>query len=144
MDNNILELSKSILKFRTATKLKSNQTKVNGGEHSLLLLLANDDNQYTLLDLTKYFECSKPYVTKLVQSLQDKGLVNKVTSTLDSRCKYVELTDAGKKLTDKSMDEYMLVVEKLYDKLGAKKVERLEKLLIESTKILSTDNKKKQ
>lgn len=63
-----------------------------------LLTLINEDTHQSLSLLSERILRNRSTVSRLIEQLEQRGLVRRIHSTQDRRQQYVELTDSGKKL----------------------------------------------
>ena len=61
------------------------------------LMLFDGERYLTVKGIAQKLEVAKSRVTKLIQGLTEKGLVDKTDDPRDSRVKLIRLTPAGKK-----------------------------------------------
>ena len=139
--NNKENFAMNIALFRTLKiGLGSNET-VSRSEMSFLVLILNAKKEITSVDLSHYFGCSKVFVSKVINMLSSKKLVEKVNKDNDRRSFIINITDEGKKLTKEYIEEYVKETSYLYEKLGEEKANTLNSLLDESRKILDNYGK---
>lgn len=134
------ELSSSIAVFRTIDLNDSFYGEISKAELSFLIVIYNINKDLRAVDLSKYLNCSKVYVSKIVNKLIDNGYIETVKNDLDKRMYVLKLTSKGYEIVKKNMDLYMEKTNYLYDKLGEEKANLLNDLLIEATMILKNKN----
>ena len=78
------------------------------------------------VDIEKEFELKNPTVTGLLNRLEDKGYINRVSSNKDKRYKKIELTASGVEIVDNGKAK----AEKLVSNLSTSEKNELKKLLI--------------
>ena len=135
------ELSQSIALFRTLDINEAYYGEISKAELSFLIVIYNLKNDVRSIDLSKYFNCSKVYVSKIINKLVSNGFIEIEIAKKDKRIKLIKLSDKGKNIVKKNMDNYMEKTNYLFDKLGEEKATLLNKLLVEATKILKGNNK---
>lgn len=67
----------------------------------LRYLDCNQDNRVTQRDIEKYFGISNPTVSGILDRLESKHLITRITSNEDARYKYIKQTDKAKLLHTK-------------------------------------------
>ena len=63
-------------------------------------------------DISDMLGLSRPSVTKTIKDRENLGFVKKLTTKEDGRVVYIQITDAGKALIDKYVDEYFTSLSK--------------------------------
>ncbi len=82
------------------------------------------------VDIEKEFELKNPTVTGLLNRLEDKGYINRVSSNKDKRYKKIELTASGVEIVDNGKAKAEKLEEKLVSNLSTSEKNELKKLLI--------------
>jgi DNA-binding MarR family transcriptional regulator len=77
-----------------------------------------DNQKVRLTDISKRLRVTLPAVTYKVNMLESNGLISRQLSTEDKRVTFVQLTDKGKTLMDKTKDTYYTYLLKVMDALG--------------------------
>ena len=54
----------------------------------------------------------RPSVTKTIKDMENLGFVKKISTKEDGRVVYIQITDSGKSLIDKYVDEYFTTLSK--------------------------------
>lgn len=134
--NNKRLLLDSIAKFRTANINRINYEGLTKAEYTYLIVINNIEKPVTSVTLKKFFDCSKAYVSKVVNILIEKGFVKMEKSADDGRAKYLTLTTRGSNFVKKYMDEYTSRVDYLYEQFGEEKSVEFAGLLVDAMKIL--------
>lgn len=90
--------------------------------HKIVCLLKNSDDEKPgtkITDISVATEMSKPAVSQMLNSLEDKGMIERIMTKSDRRVVYVRLTEKGRSKmleTTRQMDDLMdEVVEMLGD-----------------------------
>ena len=73
---------------------------------SILWYLFNEENGFTMGELAKKLNISKQQMTKLVNGLEERGLVKRVYSSTNRRIVIITLCDKGRDIQNKAVDEY--------------------------------------
>ena len=63
-------------------------------------------------DISDMLGLPRPSVTKTIKDMENLGFVKKLTKKKDGRVVYIQITDAGKALIDKYVDEYFTSLSK--------------------------------
>lgn len=135
------QLSESIALFRS-TKINTFDLKgIKTAEFSILILIVNSNTSICANDISKYLNCSKVYVGRIVNQLLEKHLIRKEKSATDARLAYLWATSAGEELVHTYMDNYMKTTNYLYLQLGSQKAQELTLLLKDATKIINNFSK---
>lgn len=81
------------------------------------------------LELSRQMGVSKPIVSRLLESLTEKGLVEKLISDSDRRSYYIRLTQKGRDTLEQAYYYYIEPVKKLEEKLGSSQYRELLRLI---------------
>lgn len=73
---------------------------------------------------------TKGTLTGVVSRLEDKGLVQRVTSKTDGRSQIIRLTEAGKTVFDNTFSEHLLFINKLFNDYSPEEIAALEAALV--------------
>ncbi len=71
-----------------------------------------------ITDLSIAAEMSKPAVSQMLNSLENKDMIERVTTKSDRRVVYVRLTDNGKAQLDMAGKRFGRLMEEIVEKLG--------------------------
>jgi DNA-binding MarR family transcriptional regulator len=83
----------------------------------------------TISTLSEYLAISKPAVSQMVNVLEDRGYVERITTKNDRRIVYVRLTEAGELSLEKALQHLMKVLDEIFGKMGEKDTIKLLELL---------------
>ncbi|WP_281709072.1 homoprotocatechuate degradation operon regulator HpaR [Phaeobacter italicus] len=72
-----------------------------------------------------------PSLTRILQKLEDKGLIQREKDQLDRRRQIVRITPAGEQIIDDNLEASLAVIENTRTKMGAERYEALLDLLNE-------------
>lgn len=86
------------------------------GENGVLLYLL-DNNGSTQSDISKFFNVSMPRVSKIINSLEEKGLIIRAISSDDKRKSIIIITDQGKEVIMLKKEKVLKVIEKILEVL---------------------------
>lgn len=82
-------------------------------------------------DIEKFFNCSNPTVTGILNRLQAKNLVSREPKKEDARYKIIKLTNEGRKIVEDGHQEKAIQMEqRLKKNLSVSESEQLEDLLV--------------
>lgn len=135
--NKNVEFSQAIVSFRTIDLYDEYYGGISKVELSYLIVIYNIKKDVKAIELSKYFNCSKVYVSKIVKKLVDGGYIKLVKCEKDKRCSYLRFTDKGLDVVKTNIDLYMNKTNYLYNKLGEEKAMQFKTLLEEATNILN-------
>lgn len=141
MKNKVYDLAMNVALFRTLKIGDLHCDFLSRSEISFLVLIQNSKTELTCVEISRYFGCSKVFVSKMINMLCEKNLIEKKPKEDDKRSFIVTLTEEGKNFTKKYIDEYVKSISNLYDKLGEEKANTLMNLLEESRTIIDEYNK---
>jgi len=83
----------------------------------------------TISILSERLEISKSAVSQMVNVLEDKGYVERISTKSDRRIVYVRLTEVGEKGLKKSLQSLLKSLNQVFEKMGEKDTEILLGLL---------------
>ena len=63
-------------------------------------------------DISDVLGLPRPSVTKTIKDMENLGFVKKISTKEDGRVVYIQITDSGKSLIDKYVDEYFTSLSK--------------------------------
>jgi MarR family transcriptional regulator, transcriptional regulator for hemolysin len=111
MDLSIMDLGRMMQEtFRVFKKRIENQdndeVKLSSEQFSLLHALSQKEEEVIQKDMAEFMGKDKSAVLRIVDCLEEKGLVRRVASTEDRRKNYLMVTKAGYR----AIDHYMKIV----------------------------------
>ncbi len=80
---------------------------------------------HTQKDIMQRYEMPKQTINNVILSLQKQGFIQALPSPNDKREKIINLTPSGESYAEKIIAKYVAFEKKVYQKLGAQKLERL-------------------
>lgn len=101
-----------------------NMLGVNGFLYKVLHALAISD-LHAQKDIAQSYEMPKQTINNIILSLQKQGFVEVQTSPTDKREKLIALTPSGKIYAQDFIAKYTDFEQKVYEKLGAQKLQKL-------------------
>jgi DNA-binding MarR family transcriptional regulator len=95
----------------------------------LIKMHTTEEAVVTISTLSEYLAISKPAVSQMVNVLEDRGYVERITTKNDRRIVYVRLTEAGELSLEKALQHLMKVLDEIFGKMGEKDTIKLLELL---------------
>ena len=137
-----MEQSKKDLLVQAMHRLKKERTwfpvmdGVSRGEffmlHKISHLIRNSQEEKPgakITDLSVAAEMSKPAVSQMLNSLEKKGLIERIMTKTDRRVVYVKLTDSGKTQLEKIAQKMDELMDQIVEELGKEDTAELARLL---------------
>lgn len=88
-------------------------------------------------DLSAATEMSKPGVSQMLNTLEDKGLIERVMTKSDRRVVYVRLTEQGKEKLGETARQMSLLMGRIVEELGPEDTAELTRLIQKLNQIMS-------
>jgi DNA-binding MarR family transcriptional regulator len=82
---------------------------------AMLLLSRADGNRMRRVDLADGLQLTASGVTRLLDGLQEKGLVEKATCASDARVTYAVLTEAGRSRLDEAACSHVAAIREVFE-----------------------------
>lgn len=83
----------------------------------------------TISTLSERLEITKSAVSQMINVLEDKGYVKRITTKSDRRIVYVRLTEMGEQSLEKSLQSLLKSLNQVFEKMGEEDTEILFRLL---------------
>lgn len=83
----------------------------------------------TISTLSERLEITKSAVSQMINVLEDKGYVERITTKSDRRIVYVRLTEMGEQSLEKSLQSLLKSLNQVFEKMGEEDTEILFRLL---------------
>ena len=138
---NKYDFAMNVALFRTLKIGSCTNEAVCRSEMSFLVYMLYAKREVTSIELSHYFSCSKVFVSKIINQLLEKKLVEKLDNKDDRRSFLITVTEKGRKLTTDYVEGYVKETDFLYEKLGEEKAQQFKELLEESREILKSYGK---
>lgn len=129
-------LMDSIVKLKKVSKHLLGISGVSQGEffilHKIVILnkeLPENKPGVKISELSKAAKMSKPAVSQMLNVLEDKSLIERMTTKTDRRVVYVKLTDKGREQFQSKAEELSSLLDKIVIELGEDDTESLVNLL---------------
>ena len=88
------------------------------GETAILLYLFSEKTVHTSVEAASYFMVSKPAISKIVTSLERRGLISKKKSESDARVIELQLTDEGRNIATSVLESFAETTDLLKNMIG--------------------------
>lgn len=95
----------------------------------IILMTLADAGQISLNDLTRRVARDKSQMTRMIRSLESKGLVERKASAQDGRVSFVDLTSKGAEVTNNLRDTVADVIDELLAPISDAEKRELRTLL---------------
>lgn len=112
---------------------------IRNSEMGLLILADRGNGTVTPAMAANYFHVSKPMVTAMVRSLEQKGYLEKIPSEKDRRSFVLRPTRAGGLLVKSTYRDYYSSMQLLQQKMGEDRFSSLIALIDQANLILEED-----
>lgn len=109
---------------------------IRAGEMGLLIYLVKEARDATPVEAARFFRVSKPMITAMVRSLEGKGYVQKVPSSIDRRSFALRPTEKAEMMVEETYREYIHKMEALRGAMGSAEFERFIDLIEKANSIL--------
>ncbi len=107
-----------------------NMTRSQMGTLIYLHKCKNKNIEVNQVDIEKEFKLKNPTVTGILNRLEDKGYIMRVSSNKDKRYKKIELTSSGVKIVENGKSKAEKLEDELVSNLSQSEKEKLRELLI--------------
>lgn len=133
------EKEKLIEALHSLKKTQTWSTSIGGvskGEyftlHMIHHLTKNSDESNPgakITDLSKAAQMSKPAVSQMLNTLENKKWIERVMAKSDRRVVYVKLTGSGAEQLEKTHQQFQIWIDQIIEKLGAEDTAELARLV---------------
>jgi len=130
-ENQGRQLMEAMSKFKRMHPMASFDVKISRGEHVMLHVIYNFMKEQSQLheehaippgmkvsELSEHLKISPPSVSQMVNGLEEKNYVERVTTKNDRRVVYIRLTEQGKSILEKVTQEFMTFMDQVVSRLG--------------------------
>lgn len=107
-----------ITQFCTHFNHFKRHSNIHSDELDTLLYIANSEVDVSCIMLAHYFNVSKPRITKIINKLQEKHLIEKRPLKKDGRSQVLTLSDEGIQLLSHQQNECYKIIDQLVEELG--------------------------
>lgn len=80
--------------------------------------LSENGKQVRVSDAADYLHLPRPVITRTVGNMENEGLIQKIPDKNDRRVVHIELTENGKKLRQRYVDDYFGALTKKFDDIS--------------------------
>jgi DNA-binding MarR family transcriptional regulator len=142
MESKTEKLFGALKKFRKLSMNFRGSGEIPHREIMMLKLIKahSGEEGITMTTLSEHFEISKPAVSQMINGLEDKNMVERITLKSDRRIVYVRLTELGEETLAKSFQEMHNKLNGYLEKMGEEDIETLVSLLDKLHRIMSEDS----
>lgn len=113
---------------RLEEKFTKHGIRLTGAQWSIISLL-NKKNDQTQKDITVFMKLDKVMVKRLIDQLENSGLVTRTTSETDRRANCVNLTESGATIYNKAVGDAEEVLNEAYKNITKDEHDQLFSLL---------------
>lgn len=129
-DDAIVRMKNTIIKFQP-------MRQISLGEFTLLKAIKDkcEENKgfsITPSDLSSSLKNSKPATSRMLNLVEDKGLIIRKSEKKDRRIVYIQLTELGMKVLEEEEERFKILIEKVMNKMGK---DDMDKFLYTSKKL---------
>ncbi|TCZ78280.1 MarR family transcriptional regulator [Paenibacillus albiflavus] len=125
------QLLEAMSKFKRMHSMASSDVKIPRGEHVMMHVLYEfmKEQSHTheagavppgmkVSELSERLKISPPSVSQMVNGLEEKNYVERVTTKNDRRVVYIRLTEQGKSILEEVTQEFMTFMDEVVSRLG--------------------------
>ena len=123
---------------RLNIKGRSNKS-ISPGETAILLYLFNESTVHTSVEAASYFMVSKPAISKIVTSLERRGLISKKKSESDARVIELQLTDKGRNIATSVIGSFEKTTDLLKSMIGEDDFDRFIEIIEKANVIIAEE-----
>ncbi|AFM00023.1 transcriptional regulator [Desulfitobacterium dehalogenans ATCC 51507] len=140
-ESKTVRLFETIKKFRRLSLNFRGSGEIPHREIMMLKLIKHHSGKggITISTLSEHFEISKPAVSQMINALEDKNYVERITTKSDRRMVYVRLTELGEEALAEAFHEMQGKLEIYLEKMGEQDMENLIALLDKLHRIMKED-----
>ena len=125
------QLLEAMSKSKRMHSMASSDVKIPRGEHVMLHVLYEFMKEQSHIleasevppgmkvsELSERLKISSPSVSQMVNGLEEKNYVERVTTKSDRRVVYIRLTEQGKSILEEVTQEFMTFMDEVVSRLG--------------------------
>lgn len=121
-DETISKMRNTIIKFQP-------MKEISMGEYTLLKTIKDKgDNEkgfrITSSRLSNNLEASRPSTSRMLNLVEEKGLIKRTSDKEDRRIVYIELTESGIDLLNEESKKFKELIKKINEKMGKEDMEK--------------------
>jgi DNA-binding MarR family transcriptional regulator len=125
----ILQTMQKFQKISISSKIMGEMPRSEIKMLKLIKLHTTEASGVTISTLSEHLAISKPAVSQMINVLEDRGYVERITTKNDRRIVYVKLTDAGEHSLERALQAVMKVLNEIFGKMGEEDTKTLLALL---------------
>lgn len=114
-------INKNLKRYHPKIKLHQGEFMMLGAIHGCMKEAYEKDNKSMGISVSELSEktlATRPAVSKMLTSLEDKGYVKRTTSPIDRRVIYITLTEMGQSIIDEALHTMYQVMDNALNSLG--------------------------
>ena len=123
---------------RLNIKGRSNKS-LSPGETAILFYLFSENTMHTSVEAASYFMVSKPAISKIVTSLEQKGLISKKKSETDARVIELQLNDKGEDIARSVIESFEKTTDLLKSMIGEDDFDRFIEIIEKANVIIAEE-----
>ncbi|MDD2457670.1 MAG: MarR family transcriptional regulator [Eubacteriales bacterium] len=105
--------------------------------------LGSSNEQVTISQLSEHLSISKPAVSQVVNSLEEKDLVKRITTRADRRVVFIQITSNGESMLKKNIEAVQLSLSNIIKQMGEHDTDEFIRLMEKMLRVAnSTDSHK--
>ena len=138
----IYQIMQKFQKIRMNTKSTSETPRSEIMMLKMIKMNTSETQGVTISTLSELLEISKSAVSQMINALEDKKYVKRITTKNDRRLVYVRLTESGELCLAKELQSLLKGMAQIFAKMGEEDTEDLLRLLNKLYVIVSDDSHK--
>lgn len=136
---NAEQISQMMQKIHKLKHLKKMPGELPRSEFMILKTIQgmSAEEEVTISSLSEHLEITKPAVSQIINSLEDKGFVERITTKIDRRLVYVRLTENGQAFLEKNYRAFIAGMNMVFARMGEKDTGELLRLITKLYEIIA-------
>lgn len=106
-------------------------TGLHPTQHRMLMFLSRNAEPVRQRVLSEHFELTPAAVVQALDKLENDGYVLRETSNVDGRCKYIMLTEKGRRTAEESREAFREVDARLFANLSIERIDAFYQTLLQ-------------
>lgn len=127
------KFQKARINAKTAREMPRSEMKML----KMIKINSSETEGVNISTLSELLEISKSAVSQIINALEDKGFVERITTKNDRRVVYVRLTESGEQCFAKVVEAFLQRMAQVFDKMGEEDTKELLRLLEKLYSIVS-------
>ena len=112
---------------------------LTGGEIGLLFYIDSEETVHTSVAAASFFMISKPAISRIVMSLEKKGLIFRKKSASDARVMELYVTGKGKEIVRIVSEAYEKRTESIRNRIGTEQFDRFITMMNVANSIIAEE-----